>query len=340
MYRSLNAESLGITGRQSELIELALSNRFKGLEIDIEAFARSVETKGSEYATRCIDSAKRAVGLNVGAWGLPVKWSADEETIKAQLTKLPSLANAAKIIEANRCVTIVDPGSATLPLKDNFDFYTQKLNEIGDLLAPHGVSLGVGFRAAAKAREGFEFDFVHDAETMLTLISMLPGSNVGLHLDTWNWHLGGGTVDQVLGLGVDKIISVAVADIPAGATADTIELNQRLLPDPAGVIPHAELLTRLHEANFDGPVCASPHISQYKGITRDKLVAKVATALRSVWPGADLAEEAELEAGDGEPIKEAVATSEADKATEDGATSATEATPTADAAPAEEAAKA
>ena len=307
MYRSLNVDSLGITGRQSELIELALSNRFKGLEIDIEAFARSVETKGAEHATRCIDSAKKAVGLNIGVWTLPVRWNNDEEAIKAQITKLPALANAAKIIDASHCITIVDPGSATLPLKDNFDFYTQKLNEIGDLLAPHGVSLGVGFKAAAKAREGLEFDFVHQAETMLTLLSMLPSDTIGLHLDTWNWHLGGGTIDQVMGLGVNKIKSVSVADVPADVTADTVELNQRLLPDPEGVIPHADLLNQLHEAGFEGPVSATPHVSQYKGTTRDKLVAKVAAALRSVWPGADLLEEAEQEAAESEAATQAPA---------------------------------
>ena len=302
MYRCLNVDSLGITGRQSELIELALSNRFKGLEIDIEAFARSVETKGPEHATRCIDSAKKAVGLTIGVWTLPIRWTSDEETIHAQMTKLPALANAAKAVDANRCVTVVEPGSATLPLKDNFDFYTQKLNEIGELLAPHGVSLGVGFKAAAKARAGLEFEFVTQAESMLTLLSMLPGDNIGLHLDTWNWHLGAGTIEQVMGLGVDQIKSVTVADLPADATADTVELNQRFLPDPDGLIPHADLLNQLHEADYAGPVSATPHVSQYKGTTRDKLVAKVAAALRSVWPGADLLEEAEAEAAEAEAM--------------------------------------
>ena len=45
MYRSLNVETLGVTGRQSELIELVLSYRFKGLDIDIEAFARQLNEK-------------------------------------------------------------------------------------------------------------------------------------------------------------------------------------------------------------------------------------------------------------------------------------------------------
>ena len=269
MYRSLNIDSLGITGRQSELIELALSYRFKGLELDMEGYARQVETKGIEHANRCIESAKKTtVGLNIDVWQIPVDWDAEEETIKTQITKLPALANAAKTIDSTRCATIVKPGSATLPLKDNFDFYAGKLNEIGELLAPHGVSLAVGFQAAAKARADYEFEFVHTAETLLTLLSMVSAPNVGLYLDTWNWHLGGGTIDQVVKLGMDKLVAVSVADIPADATADSIEEIQRLLPDPAGVIPHADLLNKLHELEFPGPVSPVPHVSQYKGITR------------------------------------------------------------------------
>lgn len=296
MYRSLHAETLGITGRQSELIELALTYRFKGLDIDLETFARQVESRGQEYATRCLESARKCTGLQVGVWPLPVSWSSTEERIQAQITKLPALANVAKIINANRCVTQIMPASDTLTLKENFDFHSAKLNEIGELLAPHGISLGVGFKAAAKARAGLAHEFVCTADAMLTLLDMVSASNVGLYLDTWNWHLGGGTLAQIEKLGVDKIVAVSVADVPSTATAESIELKQRLMPDVHGVIPHADILNRLHDLDYDGPVTPLPHVSQYKGVTRDKIVAKTADALRSVWPGADLLEEAEAEA--------------------------------------------
>jgi len=337
MYRSLNIDSLGITGRQSELIELALSYRFKGLELDMEGYARHVETKGIEHANRCIESAKKTtVGLNIDVWEIPVDWNADEETIKTQITKIPALANAAKTIDATRCVTIVKPGSNTLALKDNFEFYAAKLNEIGELLAPHGVSLAVGFQAAATARADYEFEFVHTAETLQTLLSMVSAPNVGLYLDTWNWHLGGGTIDQVVALGMDKLVAVSVADIPADATADSIETNQRLLPGPAGVIPHADLLNKLHELEFTGPVASVPHVSQYKGITRDKLVAKVAEALRSVWPGADLLLEAETEAAERGEVHEPKEP-EAEPAAEDAKADDAKADGDAEAKPAEDA---
>ncbi len=298
MYRSLNVETLGITGRQSELIELALSFRFKGLDIDIETFARQVESRGQEYATRCLDSANKCTGLTIGVWQLPISWDADEARLTEQITRIPSLANCAKSINANRCITVIPPGSETLALKESFDFYAAKLNEIGELLAPHGISLGVGFQAAAKSREGLEHTAVNTAETLTTLLSMVSASNVGFYIDTWNWVLGGGSVEDIVALGADRIVAMSVADIPAGATEDAIELNQRLLPAPEGTIAHADLLNKLHDLNFEGPVTPTPHTSQYKGITRDKIAKLAAEALRSVWPGADLQEEAEAEAAE------------------------------------------
>jgi len=297
MYRCLNVETLGITGRQSELIELALSNRFKGIELDMETLARQVDSRGQEYATRCIDSAKKCkVGLQVGPWRLPIDWEADEARLKEQITRIPALANVAKMVEANLCTTHVLPGSDTLALQENFEFYAAKLAEIGDLLAPHGIKLAVGFQAADVARAEKEHQFVCKADDMVTLLQMVKSDNVGLYLDTWNWHLGGGTIATIEKLGVDKLFAVSIADVPADADVASIELKQRLLPDPAGVIPHVDLLNRLHELEFDGPATPTPHISQYKGITRDKIVAKVSEALRSVWPGADLAAEAAAEA--------------------------------------------
>ena len=297
MYRSLNVETLGITGRQSELIELALSFRFKGLDICMETFARQVESRGQEYATRCLDSARNCpVGLQIGVWPLPISWDAEEDRIKEQITKIPALANVAKTIDATRCITVLPPGSNTMQMKESFDFYSEKLNEIGELLSPHGISLGVGFMGAVKAQEGLEMISVSNVEKYTALMSTVNASNVGYYIDTWNWHLGGGTTDQIVELGADKIVAISVADVPSGVELAAVELNQRLLPSTDGVIPHADLLNKLHELECDAPVTPQPNTSQYRGITRDKIVKLAAEQLRSVWPSAELLEEAEAEA--------------------------------------------
>ena len=148
---------------------------------------------------------KNVPGLKVGVWQLPVSWDADEERLKEQITKIPALANVAKTIDATCCVTTIMPGSDSLPLKENFDFHSAKLSEVGELLAPHGISLGVGFKKKKPQRrklvKGSPISSLSSADTMVTLLQMVTASNVGLYLDTWNWHLGGGTIDQLEKLG-------------------------------------------------------------------------------------------------------------------------------------------
>ena len=48
MYKNLNSWTLGISGRQSELIELALTYGFRGLDIDIHDMIK-VDEQGRGY---------------------------------------------------------------------------------------------------------------------------------------------------------------------------------------------------------------------------------------------------------------------------------------------------
>ena len=68
MYRNLNLEVLGISGRQSELIELTLTYGFKGLDLDIGAIVKRVRTKGLDTAQRFLASG--LVWLGAFSWVL------------------------------------------------------------------------------------------------------------------------------------------------------------------------------------------------------------------------------------------------------------------------------
>ena len=303
MYGSLNIDSLGITGRQSELIELALTHLFKGLDLDLETFSRQVEERGQEHAARFINSAE----IRIGTWQLPVRWQEDEETFKEDLQKLSTIASVASTIGANRCITDVMSGSDSLPLQENFEFHRARFTDVAERLAPHGISLGLGFQAAAASRVGLAHQFVVEADGLIALMKSVSADNVGLYLDTWNWHLGGGTADQLAELTADDVVAVCVADIPSAATAATIELSQRLLPSPTGVVPVAEILLKLREMEYLGPVIPRPDVSQFTGVTRDVIVQQTADALHSVWPGGDVTEEDE-EAAVGDDIVDSEST--------------------------------
>ncbi len=62
MYKNLNSDALGISGRQSELIELALTHKFSGLDLDLAPLCRQVQSRGLEHARRFLDSAKLKIG--------------------------------------------------------------------------------------------------------------------------------------------------------------------------------------------------------------------------------------------------------------------------------------
>ena len=77
MFKNLNTEALGLSASQSELIELALSFGFKGIDLDVVDFSAQVKEHGLPKARRLLDSAK----LKIGAFKLPVRqgfWSATQ----------------------------------------------------------------------------------------------------------------------------------------------------------------------------------------------------------------------------------------------------------------------
>ena len=99
MYKNLNPESLGIAGRQSELIELTMTYGFRGLDVDGTELIKRASLLGVEEATRYLKSAN----VKVGGFPLPVNIAADEEGFKSDLEKLDKAADIAKQIGFKYC---------------------------------------------------------------------------------------------------------------------------------------------------------------------------------------------------------------------------------------------
>lgn len=79
MFKNLNPANLGVAGSPSEIIEATLSNGFKGLDLDIVAFAEDVKANGLAKARRYLDSAR----LKIGSYRLPLRCSDDNATYQA-----------------------------------------------------------------------------------------------------------------------------------------------------------------------------------------------------------------------------------------------------------------
>ncbi|MEQ8790534.1 MAG: sugar phosphate isomerase/epimerase [Pirellulaceae bacterium] len=282
MYRNMSPKALGVSGRQSELIELALTYGFKGIDIDMRDFAKRWEKRGEEHARRFFDSSR----IKIGGWDLPVRWEGELALYKADLAGLEVIAQRAAAVGSRRCYTHVPAASDSLPYHELYEQSRTRLREIADVLAPHDVHLGVGFNAAPAHREGKQFQFIHKSEELLSLVKAIGAPNLGLALDTWNWKLGEGGMDQLDELPVNSFVLIRLADLPDDVDPSKVTDQQRRLPGEGGMTP--KLLNLLAKLEYAGPVTIFPHPKQFAGMTREAIVQRASAALDEQWKAAGL----------------------------------------------------
>lgn len=289
MYKNLSPQSLGITGRQSELIELALTYHYHGLSIDMVQFAELAEKRGFEPAYQYLESAK----MNIGGFELPVRWQGEEEEYKTDLERLGAIAAIAKQIGATGCHTTVMAGSDVLPYHENFEFHRGRFSEIADVLAPHDIRLGLDFLATAESREGFQHTFISAPDALVTLMKTIGVANVGVVVDLWHWKVGGGTVEHLSQLTPEQIIMVCVAEVPEEVEPHAAKLDQREMPGDPPSEYLVSAMNTLGKMGYDGPVTPTPTVESGSGKTRDRIVSAAGKATERLWMDADITKSGE-----------------------------------------------
>lgn len=283
MYRNLNPDTLKVSGRQSELIELALTYRFKGLDVDVEELARRITPDSLEGTRQIFDSAK----IHVGGFQLPIGWRAEEAQYELQKTALGNLIEIAGGIGVEYAVSAIHPDSH-LPYHEDFELHRQRISEVADMLAEKKIRLGLELLSAPSHRAGTDAPFIHQVDTFLTLLKTISHEHVGLILDVWNWIVGGGTVEQIADLDASQIVSLQLADLPADADLALVSESKRLLPGQGGGIDCAAVLKTVAANGFDGPVSICPAPDQVSGLTRDNCVLTIQKAMDELWEAAEL----------------------------------------------------
>ncbi|MEX0819064.1 MAG: TIM barrel protein [Pirellulaceae bacterium] len=268
MFKNLCPSTLGISGRQSEIIELTLTYGFRGLDLEIDDFAQRAKTQGLDQAIRFLSSAK----IRIGSVDLPVRWRSDDATYQADLGELEQVASYASKAKVYACKTVVFPESDHLPYHENFEQHRQRLAEIAEILGKHNIRLAVGFHAAASRREGKQFQFIQETDALVLLLKSVNADNVGLWLDTWDWYVGGGTVESLKQLGVDKVAYVTIADAPSDVDRSALTEEQRVLPAEDGAANVPEIVKLLKEQSYQGPITLAPNADCFTGMKNDDIL--------------------------------------------------------------------
>jgi sugar phosphate isomerase/epimerase len=280
MFKNLNPLAIGVSGHQSEIIELALTYGFAGLDLNMAEFAARARLKGMPYAKRLIESAK----IRIGTFALPLELESDDEVFQKELKKLPELAACAAELGCTRCTTTLAPAGDARPYHENFEFHRRRLHDVCEVLKPAGVSLAVGFQAGESLRQNRAFQFIHDLDALTLLLNMAAEPNLGLLLDIWDVVACGGSIESIRKLPRQQIVAVQVADMPPDVPLPELdEKTARLLPGGEnGRIDVAGFLAVLREMGYDGPITAKPSRNAFQSRRRDVVIKQTSEALEKV----------------------------------------------------------
>ena len=283
MFRNLSTFGLPLSGRPSELIELALSFGFDGMDIDLLDLEKQAEIYGVEHARRLMVSAR----LKSGSFRLPVRLDGPEKEFEAELAALPKRLELAAAAECHRAIATVAPTSDEHSFKDFFELHRIRLHTIGDLLAPHGIQLGLAIRPERPAEETTASPFIATFEALLGLVAV-SHERIGAVVDAWALHATGEPVEMVAKVPKGRIVEVRLSDAPRGVTGAELTEAGRLMPGETGAIASAEVLKAAAATGFDGPVTPWAHRSTLTGRGREKIVRLAGERMEQAWKEADM----------------------------------------------------
>ena len=290
MIKNFSAGSLGINGRQSELLELALTYAFDGFDIDMQDLYRRSGRTDVADATKYLTSAARAYEqkgkpLDWGGFDLELDMDADEDTFTASVAALNPVADLAHDVGLSRAFITLPAATDRLPYNEYHEAQKARIAQINEVLAPREIRLGIAFQAGKELAEGKQFEFIRSVDGFKALVGD-AGDNAGYIVNTWDWMVGGGQLSDIAEIQIDKIVSVVLSSLPEDADAAAAASTDRVLPRAEDGLNHVELIRHLSENGYEGPVSPGASAVQYKGQTREAIVKEAQEAIDGIYTAA------------------------------------------------------
>jgi sugar phosphate isomerase/epimerase len=293
VYSSFNARAAGLCLSAEATINLAASSGFEGVDL----LVRDLVDSGAdprELRARMDDR-----GLRGGAWPLPVSWRGDSATFARDLERLPRLAEAAATLGLTRTGTWVLPetpertdseAARSVHRAATVAMHIERLGAIARVLDQYGSRFGLEVIGVESFRTGRGDPFIHRLADLDATLGALGNEapNFGILLDVFHLYAAGEPIEAGLAWGVERVVWVHVADLPAAAHPDreSIRDDNRGLPGENGAVDSPAVLRRLADLGYDGPVSAEPMAGSrsLQGKTPEQAARLIASALHSVWP--------------------------------------------------------
>lgn len=280
MFLNLAPDRVEIKLELDELIGLAARAGFAGIDLPLEQVATMPDVDA-------VAAEMRAVGLRWGGFELPLDFRRDQATYDQQFERLKKWIMIAERLRCDRCYSSAVPGHNEKDYRANFQHHVRRLRPVVQLLAAHGIRLGMEFIGPKTLLDTFRYPFIHTLNGMLELCEAVAPSSqpgmVGVLLDCYHWWTSGATeADLLTLLSNEKIVYVHVNDGRAGRRRDEQLDLERTLPCETGLINSAVFMRALKTLGYDGPVTAEPFDAELKGKPPAIIAARVAASIRKM----------------------------------------------------------
>jgi sugar phosphate isomerase/epimerase len=278
MTLCLTPGSIGVSADQKEAIALAERHGFEAVE-PYGGYLASL----SEQQIDDLAGALKSKGLAWGAAGLPVEFRQDDGRFNQGLKELPKIAAALQRAGVGRVGTWLMPAHDSLTYLQNLRQHAQRLREAARVLKDHGQRLGLEYVGTATLRQRRKYPFVHTLAETRELVAEIGTGNVGYVLDSWHWWTAGDSVEDLLTLKNEDVVSVDLNDAPTGVPKDEQIDGKRELPCATGVIDAKAFLNALKKIDYDGPVRAEPFNKALNDLDNEAACAATARAMRKAF---------------------------------------------------------
>ncbi len=278
MFGAVNAHLLGVDMEAETSAELARRYHFAGLGLSRAQLQRldrprlerlRARMQAGALATECCFLLDPAVAVP------EVQWRAGMEVV-------PAAARSARRLGFTRTLMTVLPFHDELPFATNFAQHVQRVRELADRLAAHGIVLGLEYLSPESRRRGHRYSFVHNLDGLRELCRAAARPNVGLVLDSFHWYCAAETNADILSLAPAEIVTVHLSDAVAGLDRRQQQAFARELPGATDVIDNAGFVAALKAIGYRGPIGCEPMNRAFAALAPERAVTAAAAALRRV----------------------------------------------------------
>ncbi len=273
---SLNPGAIGVSLDQNALLDAA--NRY-GFEA-IVPFPEELATWKESTQKSFIDKMAKA-DIIWGSAGLPMDFRKSEEVYDQGIKKLPKLCQALQQMGVTRMNTWIMPTHKTLSYRENFQQHAKRLGEIGKVLKDYNIRLGLEYVGPKTLMARDRFPFLHTMKEVKELITATEQDNIKIQLDSFHWYCAEETVEDLLTLTNDDIITVDLNDATAGRSAAEQIDGQRQLPGDSGLVDLKAFLNALVQIGYDGPIRAEPFNKVLNDMDNESALAATYRAMKN-----------------------------------------------------------